>query len=95
MDLNVLLNQSEIREGLREQLPKIDKLESLDGLRDLRLTGINAREDGFFEKGIASKNKIVRLRVRNEGTSNEYEEVQISFSSAQTILKVYNPDYQG
>jgi len=49
----------------------------------------------LVEKGIASKNKIVRLRVRNEGTSNEYEEVQISFSSAQTILKVYNPDYQG
>ena len=117
MEMDKLLNQSGIREALREQLPHIDKLESLDGLKDLRLTGINVRDDesfmglhyeaiaaeGFYphvrarliDEGIGSKNKVTRLRVRNKGTSNEYEIVQISFSDAETILKVYNPDYSG
>ena len=48
MDLGALLNESGIREALREQFPHLDRLESLDSLKDLRLTRIDARGDESF-----------------------------------------------
>jgi hypothetical protein len=110
---HTLLNESGIRETLREQFPHLDKLESLDCLKDLRLTGIKTRgsfigldyeatatEDFYpqvrsklIEKGIGSKNSIFLGGIGCKGTTNEYEEVMISFSGAQTSLTVYNPGY--
>jgi len=112
-NIDTLLNESGIRETLREQFPHLDKLESLDCLKDLRLTGIKthgsfigldyeatATEDFYphvrsklIEKGIGSKNSVSVHAIGCKGTGNEYEEVQISFSGAQTFVKVYNPEY--
>ena len=44
----ILLNESGIREALREQFPHLDQLESLDGIQDLRLTGMKTRAQSFI-----------------------------------------------
>jgi hypothetical protein len=77
VNLNALLNQSGIREALRKQFPKIDKLESLDGLRNLRLIGIDARDDDtnllLFYEAVATEDfySHVRTRLIDEGVGSE------------------------
>ncbi len=62
-----VLNISGVREGLRQKVEGIDKLESLDGLRDLRLTRLSVAEGNIFMadyEAVASQNLYPHLRAR-------------------------------
>src|SRR3989338_1605011 len=43
-----VLNTSGVRDVLRQKVEGIDRLESLDGLRDLRITKMSVAEDNIF-----------------------------------------------
>ena len=63
-----LLNESNIRQTLRDQFPKIDQLESLDHLKDLKLTGINTRTGdsfmGLWYEAVATEDFYPHTRSR-------------------------------
>ena len=75
--VQAVFNESGVRQVLREQFPRIDKLESLDSLRDLKLTGINLREDvsyvGLWYEGVATDDLYphVRARMIETGIANK------------------------
>lgn len=62
-----VLNNSGVREALRQRVSQIDRLESLDSLRDLRLTRMEVGEENpiftAFYKGIASNELYPHVRA--------------------------------
>lgn len=112
-----VLNTSGVRETLRQRVAQIDRLESLEGLKDLRLTGLQVSENNvclidyqaiasqelypnvrarIIEKGVVTRNNIIRTSVDNKGQTDESEGVTfgVSGNSIQVYLKAYNPDYK-
>ncbi len=62
-----VLNTSGLRDVLRQKVEGINRLESLDGLRDLRLTKMSVAEDNIFMadyEAIASQSLYPHLRAR-------------------------------
>src|SRR3989344_6660190 len=63
-----LFNKTGLREFLRKRFPEIEKLETLDSLKDLRLTRIDASEDFPFifldYEAIAAKDLYPNVRAR-------------------------------
>lgn len=74
---SAILNTSGLRETLREKVRQIDRLESLDGLRDLRLTRADFREEKavceLHYEGTATEDTYphVRTYLINEGVVNK------------------------
>ena len=62
-----ILNTPEVRNVLRQQIEGIDRLESLDGLKDLRLTKLSVAENDIFAvnyEAVASTELYPYLRAR-------------------------------
>lgn len=77
-----ILNTSGVRDVLRQKVEGIGRLESLEGLRDLRLTRMSVAENNIFMadyEAIASQSLYPHLRARliENGVITEHNSLRL------------------